>query len=174
MRPLDPHALPPVPWKNGGGVTREIAGVPGRWRVSLAEVSAEGPFSLFPRQMRILTVVHGSGMELHTEEQVLKARSGAPLSFSGDLPVIGKLPNGPVHNLNLIFDPRQVSGALAAHAVTRTVPADPDEVSLYLLQGTARCENVSLSAGQMLLKRKMPLDLGLEAVALCVSISRRS
>ena len=38
--------VPPVPWKNGGGLTRDLAGdgTPGvddwRWRISLADVSA--------------------------------------------------------------------------------------------------------------------------------------
>lgn len=43
------------PWKNGGGVTREIAAQPPgasldgfAWRVSVADVAQPGPFSRFP------------------------------------------------------------------------------------------------------------------------------
>jgi len=65
MRVIPFAALAPVPWANGGGVTREIAA--GRdadailWRVSLAEVETEGPFSFLPGLHRILTVVGGAG-----------------------------------------------------------------------------------------------------------------
>ncbi|MEC4600651.1 HutD family protein, partial [Burkholderia vietnamiensis] len=47
-------ALVASPWKNGGGVTREIAAYPPgaaldafAWRVSVADVGAGGPFSRF-------------------------------------------------------------------------------------------------------------------------------
>ena len=174
MHLLDPRSLPPVPWKNGGGVTREIAGDPGHWRLSLAEVTAEGPFSLFPGQMRILTVVHGSGMELHTDGRVLRAQLGAPLPFSGDLPVTGRLPDGPVRNLNLIFDPRRVTGSVSVHAGARPLAANPEEVALYLLSGTASCQTTAIAAGQVLLARGTPLKLGPDALALCVAISRQT
>ncbi|WP_344323995.1 HutD family protein, partial [Kitasatospora putterlickiae] len=43
---------PATAWRNGGGVTREVAGHPVgsglddfRWRVSLADVASAGPFS---------------------------------------------------------------------------------------------------------------------------------
>jgi environmental stress-induced protein Ves len=46
--------LKAVPWKNGGGATREIAASPPGaafdafdWRVSVAEVSVAGAFSMF-------------------------------------------------------------------------------------------------------------------------------
>ncbi|MCE8508118.1 HutD family protein [Ruegeria pomeroyi] len=174
MRPLDPRSLPPVPWKNGGGVTREIAGEPGHWRLSLAEVSAEGPFSLFPGQMRILTVVDGSGMELHTDGRVLRAQLAAPLRFSGDLPVTGRLPDGPVRNLNLIFDPRRVTGSVSVHTGARTLAATPEEVALYLLSGTASCQTTAIAAGQVLCARNVSLKPGPDALALCVTISRRT
>lgn len=58
-------------WKNGGGVTREIAVWPEGagmddfgWRVSLAEVAADGPFSAFPGIGRTLTLAEGAGMDL--------------------------------------------------------------------------------------------------------------
>jgi environmental stress-induced protein Ves len=41
-----------MPWKNGGGVTRELLAWPGGgdWqvRISVAEIEADGPFSSFP------------------------------------------------------------------------------------------------------------------------------
>ena len=56
------------PWKNGGGVTREVLRHEEmgfmHWRISIADVASEGPFSAFPGLKRILTVIEGKGMWL--------------------------------------------------------------------------------------------------------------
>jgi hypothetical protein len=61
-------AVPPTPWKNGGGVTRELlAGrLRRRWtvRVSVAEIEADGPFSSFPGVERWFAVLEGGGVAL--------------------------------------------------------------------------------------------------------------
>ncbi|PCG82010.1 HutD-family protein [Streptomyces sp. WZ.A104] len=101
----------PVPWKNGGGLTREVATGPGgaeadafAWRVSLADVTADGPFSVFPGVDRTLTVVEGPGMDLvvggehHIVDEPLW-----PHDFPGDLPTDGFLLGGPVVNLNVMY-----------------------------------------------------------------------
>ena len=60
--------LATAPWKNGGGVTREIARLDSDgamvWRLSIADVAVEGPFSKFAGMQRILTVIEGAGMRL--------------------------------------------------------------------------------------------------------------
>src|SRR5215467_12821624 len=58
-----------VPWRNDGGRTREIA-VGGAdeeqfdWRVSLADIDRDGPFSGYPGYSRVISVVEGDGVEL--------------------------------------------------------------------------------------------------------------
>ena len=44
-----------IPWKNGGGTTAEVAAFPEGsnfetfgWRISMADVTSDGPFSSFP------------------------------------------------------------------------------------------------------------------------------
>ena len=61
-------SLRPTPWKNGGGVTTELAmSPPGAgldnfdWRVSLASIAEDGPFSQFPGVDRTLVMVAGDG-----------------------------------------------------------------------------------------------------------------
>jgi len=50
-----------MPWRNGGGRTAEIAFEPAdspagfRWRLSLAEVESDGPFSTFPGCCRTIS-----------------------------------------------------------------------------------------------------------------------
>ncbi|MDP3170391.1 MAG: HutD family protein, partial [Polaromonas sp.] len=47
MIPLEDVA--PTPWRNGGGVTRELIAWPTPqdwdWRISVAEIEKDGPFS---------------------------------------------------------------------------------------------------------------------------------
>lgn len=60
--------VPPSPWKNGGGVTRELAVWPGaadwRWRLSVAEVASDGPFSNFEGVQRWLAVLSGTRLRV--------------------------------------------------------------------------------------------------------------
>ncbi|MEV0739844.1 HutD family protein [Streptomyces sp. NPDC050549] len=118
-RLLPASARTAVPWKNGGGVTREIAAWPEgsgmddfAWRVSLAEVGADGPFSAFPDVDRTLTVVEGAGMDLTVdgERQLVNTRY-VPRDFRGDVPTGCRLLDGPVLNLNVMW--RRGAGATA-------------------------------------------------------------
>ena len=56
--------VPPTAWKNGGGVTRELlAWPPGDdWqvRISVAEITADGPFSSFPGVARWFSVLEAA------------------------------------------------------------------------------------------------------------------
>lgn len=86
----------PQPWRNGGGMTRELlvwpAGSTGQdWqlRITLAEVTQDGPFSPFPEVRRHFVVVNGCGLSLRwvSDDQWQELRPGhAPLLFDGALP----------------------------------------------------------------------------------------
>jgi environmental stress-induced protein Ves len=84
-------ATPPQPWRNGGGVTRELLAWPagGQWqvRVSVAEIETDGPFSPFPGIERWFAVLEGGGVLLTIAGAEHRCRAGdPPLSFSGDVP----------------------------------------------------------------------------------------
>ena len=61
----------PVPWRNGGGTTRELAAFPGatrwQWRISVADVVQAGPFSKFPGVSRWFAVLDGAGVRLRID-----------------------------------------------------------------------------------------------------------
>src|SRR5919112_5021061 len=92
-----------VPWKNGGGTTAEVAAFPEGsgfetfgWRISMADVASDGPFSLFPGIDRTLIVVEGDGIELDVEGIAYPLdRTSPKLSFSGDDITTGRLLSGP-------------------------------------------------------------------------------
>jgi environmental stress-induced protein Ves len=112
-----------MPWKNGGGTTIEIAVSPDGaglddfdWRVSMARVETNGPFSSFTGIDRTLSVLEGQGIVLDIAGQA-PARltpASAPLAFAGDVPTSAALIGGPITDLNVMTRRGRM-----AHAVER-------------------------------------------------------
>ena len=97
-------------WKNGGGVTREVAAFPEgsdlggfHWRVSLADVASGGPFSVFPGVDRVITVVRGAGMLLTVDgAERLMDTPYRPFAFPGDAETDCRLLEGPLVDFNVM------------------------------------------------------------------------
>jgi environmental stress-induced protein Ves len=119
--------LTPMPWKDGGGVTREIAAHPAgsgldtfTWRVSLADVAQPGPFSRFAGIDRTLVLLSGDGMHLHED-------------------------NGPTHQLNHPLDKLEFAGETAIHA---TLPGGATrDFNVMLRRGVANGSDQIWRAG---------------------------
>ncbi|MET0257435.1 MAG: HutD family protein [Methylobacterium sp.] len=111
MRILKAERHRRMPWKNGGGETIEIAvhppgaGLSGfDWRISMASVVADGPFSRFEGIDRTLAILAGRGMDLEIDgmgQQSLTAGS-APLAFPADAPTHARLHDGAITDLNVM------------------------------------------------------------------------
>ncbi|GAB0112924.1 HutD/Ves family protein [Acidisoma sp. C75] len=104
-----------APWRNGGGITHEIASgqLPGgppaawHWRFSLAEIASDGPFSVFPDIDRLLTVVDGAGIDLAlADAPPRRLGPGEDIEFPGEVAVACSLVAGPTRDLNLMVDRR--------------------------------------------------------------------
>ncbi|MCF6379628.1 HutD family protein [Nocardioides KLBMP 9356] len=96
----------PEPWANGGGTTRELARADdGAWRISLATVDREGPFSAFTGRQRLLTVVDGPVLVLDVDGDQHVVEPQRPFGFSGEAVVVASVPEGPVQALNVVVDP---------------------------------------------------------------------
>jgi environmental stress-induced protein Ves len=101
--------IPPTPWKNGGGTTRELLTwpTPQDWtlRLSVAQVDANGPFSRFHGITRWFAVLAGAGVRLRmpdaSQPHSLNAFS-SPLAFDGALAVDCELLDGPTQDFNLM------------------------------------------------------------------------
>ena len=100
-----------MPWKNGGGATIEICvHPPGAeledfgWRVSIATLASDGPFSVFAGVDRTLTLLAGDGLWLVIGDAapVRLGRDSAPLSFPADVPTWSTLIGAPVTDLNVM------------------------------------------------------------------------
>lgn len=118
VRHLKLADIQPMPWKNGGGMTREIAiGPEGAgmedflWRLSVAEVAASGPFSAFPGIDRTLTLLEGDGLKLDFEEGddlVIDVR-WRPAAFDGGRACQGRLIGRAVTDFNVMTRRDRVS-----------------------------------------------------------------
>ena len=99
---------PFVPWRNGGGRTRELLMWPGAngWllRVSVAEIEADGPFSRFPGIDRWFAVLGGAGVVLTLPQGEVTLRPGsAAVAFAGETAPACRLIDGPTRDLNLMW-----------------------------------------------------------------------
>lgn len=100
-----------MPWKNGKGETVEIAVFPEGasvdtfdWRISMAPVVSDGPFSVFPDIDRTLSILTGDGMMLSVEGMMptILGRKSVPFSFAGDAKTEAVLQAGPITDLNVM------------------------------------------------------------------------
>ncbi|OJU89735.1 MAG: hypothetical protein BGO06_12700 [Shinella sp. 65-6] len=133
-----------MPWKNGGGETVEVIVRPEGaslsdfgWRVSMATVASDGPFSVFPGIDRTLAVLSGDGMELSIEglgERLLTPQS-APLAFPADAPTSARLTGGPITDLNVMTRRGAFRHTLVRHVVedSKALAASPGERLLLAL-----------------------------------------
>ncbi len=132
-RLLKPADYVRMPWKNGGGHTTEIAAHPATatldsfdWRVSIADVAAEGPFSRFPGVDRIIVLVAGAGMRLAGDAHDAELRAPfEPYAFSGDDALSCSLVDGPVRDFNLMLRRGRTQGRVVVvrDAAARIAPA---------------------------------------------------
>lgn len=118
---LTPAEYRRVPWRNGRGMTTEIAqetdGTGGfLWRFSLAEVTEDGAFSAFPGIDRLILAAEGAGMDLSIDgaAPVAVPREGPALAFSGDASVGCALTGGAVTAANLMVARATAAGGLYA------------------------------------------------------------
>jgi len=118
---LDPAGYRHMPWKNGGGVTIDIAAsmLPGFepgswegiiWRFSRTAIVTPGAFSDLSGYDRQLVLVSGEGLVLGTPVGEIDVRQPfRPVRFAGETSIVSRLEAGPVEVVNLIGDRTRVS-----------------------------------------------------------------
>jgi uncharacterized protein len=100
-----------MPWKNGGGETREVLISPTGaalneidWRISLATIATDGPFSTFDGIQRTLCVIRGAGIRLTVDDAApqLLLENSEPHTFAGESKTIATLVDGTIVDLNVM------------------------------------------------------------------------
>lgn len=139
---VSPSQVPATPWRNGGGVTRELLAWPSAadWRVrlSVADIEGDGPFSRFEGIERWFAVLEGTGVALRVGGQFHELTpASAPLRFDGAVPVDCALLRGTTRDFNLMAAPgaarlQRVQGRAAFSGAAGAL------VALYAHRGAAR------------------------------------
>jgi uncharacterized protein len=121
VRLIHPAQYASMPWKNGGGETSEIAAHPPgstietfAWRVSIAKVDRDGPFSRFSGIDRTIVLLDGAGMRLRgsTCDATLRTLF-EPYAFDGDDALACTLVAGTIHDFNVMFRRGRASGSVS-------------------------------------------------------------
>ena len=144
-----------TPWKNGGGETREVAAWPPGagfddfdWRISMATVRSDGPFSVFPGVDRILAVIEGAGLQLTigAATPLQLDTLTPPTRFSGDAACTAALLAGPVRDLNVMIRRGRFDARVRRDCVvgSTAVVGEADETLIVALDPLALAEGPCL------------------------------
>jgi len=107
---LDPERYVRTPWKNGGGVTVDIAFEGDVWRFSRTPITQAGPFSDYTGFDRLQVLISGRGLVLSTPTGEIDVRRPfKPVRFAGETPVVSRLETGPVEVINLMGERSRVA-----------------------------------------------------------------
>jgi environmental stress-induced protein Ves len=173
-------------WRNDRGWTREIHAQRGDgrdgwdWRLSIAEIEADAPFSAFPGIDRELVLLRGNGLRLRFDdgaEHLLEPPHGR-LRFAGERAVTGELVDGPTHDFNLMWRREAIAAQLLHRPLVGPMvffAAPGTTWALHLLSGQARFDEAAglppLQAGDTALlaepeRRRFLLDGAGELLAI--------
>lgn len=168
---LDPASYRHMPWKNGGGVTIDIAVtmLPGFaagswegiiWRFSRTAIVTPGAFSDLSGYDRQLALVSGEGLVLGTPVGEIDVRQPfRPVRFGGETSIVSRLEAGPVEVVNLIGDRSRVSIELSclAGGATHACPAGVH----IIYAATSSCElAINGNACEIAAGHAMRIDAG--------------
>ena len=139
-----------MPWKNGGGETRQIMiSPPGAtlesldWRVSLATVAADGPFSSFPGVQRTLCVIGGAGIRLQVGDAPVCTLldDSEPHTFDGEAATSATLIDGAIVDLNVMSRRDRSRHAVRRLSIEGAVrlPVDARPTIVFCQRGELRC-----------------------------------
>ena len=134
-------------WKNGAGWTSEILRMPDaddwHWRLSIAEIETDAPFSAFPGVDRELVLLSGNGLRLRFDDgashDLLPPHDR--LRFAGERTAFGELIDGATRDFNLMWKRDAAQATLWRRPLVGTMVlfVDPGETWIvHMLAGQAR------------------------------------
>lgn len=160
LRLIPAHEYRRERWRNRLGWTREILRQPDGgewdWRLSVAEIEVDVPFSAFAGVERCFVLLHGEGLRLHLQDAAGDDASATVHAvepphgrcrFAGERDVRAELVSGPVHAFNLMWRRARVEADLWHRPLVGSMVlfAEPGECwAVFLLGGHA-----ALSDGRM-------------------------
>lgn len=158
LRILRAAARPLLPWRNGLGTTTEVArgdldppGAEFAWRISIARLEADAPFSAYPGVDRVLALLSRDGVDLLLDGAWRELRPFEPVAFPGEAEARARLRAGPTLDLNVMTRRGTATATLAFEAVAEALtvePPRPGEVVVVLVaSGGARITGGAVELG---------------------------
>jgi environmental stress-induced protein Ves len=147
MTLLIPYASrEPAPWKNGGGSTTEIAIAPAGsslddfdWRISLATIAQDGPFSIFAGVDRTLALVEGQGMilDIAGDGRFVVNEDDPVIEFGGEAVIQSTLNGGVTTDFNVMTRRTRCHHRLGQRRINGISEFAPrgDVTVLFLVEG---------------------------------------
>ncbi|WP_321964546.1 HutD family protein [Paraburkholderia sp. J7] len=127
-------ALPREAWRNGGGVTRTLAANANAdadaWRVSIAEVERDGPYSRFAGMTRVSFVLRGAGVVLREGALEVSLTPNEAVEYTGNAAWDARLVGGAVTVLNVMSAAQKYR--VAVRPLGASVTVDAGGVALVL------------------------------------------
>ena len=153
---FDIASLAATPWKNGGGVTREIVCSPAGagmehfdWRISIATIDRPGPFSAFDGVDRVIMLLDGAGVRLHSEDGRIDHRLDvpfAPFAFDGGVPLDCELLGGTSTDFNVMSRRGRLRADVGVLSKRVDIASAPQGL-LLALRGPWRLNDLDCQAG---------------------------
>lgn len=167
---------PSMAWKNGGGQTRQLLCWPLQaaasdycWRLSVARIDRDGPFSAFPGYQRCLILLDGAGLQLSFASGDVRVDAIHPrIDFAGELAPGCRLLDGPTSDFNLIIRTGEQCSvdAIELHGDWSASVESGQLLALYLCSGKASCADGELNAGDLYFGSALRLNGSAKALVL--------
>jgi environmental stress-induced protein Ves len=160
---VTPASYNVVPWRNGRGETLELCSHPlvdcnaFSWRLSIATVDNDGPFSRFVDCDRTLVLLEGAGISLRQETGKLDVLSSrfSIARFSGDCETEATLHNGAIRDFNVMCNRRHCSAIVDALSEDGSLFVSGDILFFYAVDRDVElrspdCTNIGLKGNHIL------------------------
>lgn len=141
-----------MPWANGRGTSYEIASDRNEagewtWRLAMAPVHEDGPFSRIECVNRFLAVIEGAGMTLLVDRKKLQCQPFQVVQFRGEAVTEAVLLNGPILDINLMIRRNDATGSMRIEDQPGGLPGAHIVVAV---NGDARltCDGTHVELGQ--------------------------
>ena len=145
-RLISPREFRRMPWKNGGGHAAEIAAWPDgahdgfAWRVAIADIERDGPFSTYAGVDRTFVLLDGEGVVLtHDDVEVALTVPHEPYRFAGEAACRCRLVGGPSRAYNLMVRRDRARGTIVVTDAPYAAPGPFRFGVLYAATGASEC-----------------------------------
>ncbi len=146
IRHLPANGYRRMPWKNGAGMTTEVAVFPPGsgmdefdWRLAIADLERSGPFSSFPGVDRLLMMLPPGSATLTIDGREHHLAPLEVVRFRGESAVSASLAGGPARDLNLMTRRGRVVATMTTIDLTRRqkLPVSTGGAVLCAIEGGA-------------------------------------